>query len=336
MKKYFIIFFILILIFAIVIGIDFFKKIRIPYQGYDKEIKIHVKKGSSVTTVANLLHQNKIIPNKTYFIVLYKLLYKKLTFKTGEYLFNKPLTMKDIIKKLDEGKVILYKITVKEGLTLSETIDLLAQKHNLNQTTLLAIAQNPTLITNLNAKARDLEGYLFPDTYMVPKTIIERELIETMVNKFKTKYSSTLRLRTKEMNMTIHEVITLASLIEKETASREERFLISSVFHNRLRIGMPLACDPTIIYALKLENNYTGKLRWADLKLDSPYNTRIYKGLPPGPICSPGYDSIEAVLYPASSKYLYFVAKSDSHHHFSKTLKEHNWAVRKYIINKKK
>jgi len=141
---------------------------------------------------------------------------------------------------------------------------------------------------------------------------------------------------TGELDMSIREILTLASLIEKETSSREERFLISSVFHNRLRIGMPLGCDPTIIYALKKEGKWDGDIRWKDLKMDSPYNTRIHRGLPPGPICSPGIHSIEAALFPENTTYLYFVAKDSKTHYFSKNLKEHNWAVHKYILKKEK
>ena len=145
-----------------------------------------------------------------------------------------------------------------------------------------------------------------------------------------------MRRRANTLNLSVREVVILASLIEKETSSRHERFLISSVFHNRLRIGMPMGCDPTIVYALKRDNLYTGKLRWKDLKYKSPYNTRIHRGLPPGPICNPGFASIEGALFPDNTKYLYFVAKDSKTHYFSKNLKEHNWAVRKYIKNKKR
>jgi UPF0755 protein len=155
-----------------------------------------------------------------------------------------------------------------------------------------------------------------------------------MIRKFKDNFTNSMRWRADQLGLSIREVVTLASLIEKETSAREERFLISSVFHNRLKIGMPMGCDPTVIYALKRDNVYRGKLGWKELKYDSPYNTRLYKGLPPGPICNPGYASIEAALFPENTKYLYFVSKDGRSHYFSKTLKEHNWAVRKFIINR--
>jgi UPF0755 protein len=336
MKRFLLILLLFILLIGIFIGIDVFNKIRKPYRGYDKEIRIHVAKGSSVKSIAHLLHKNGVIANKTYFVLYYRLFFNKLTFQSGEYLFNTPLTMKQIIEKLNKGKVILYKITVKEGLTIKETARLLEANHKINAQDFIKACQNTDLIKSIDDKAEDLEGYIFPETYLVPRNTTAAELVEMMVKRFRSKFSQSFHWRARDINKSIRQVVILASLIEKETAAREERFLISSVFHNRLRIGMPLACDPTIIYALKRENKYRDKLGWKDLKFDSPYNTRIYKNLPPGPICSPGFDSIEAALYPANTSYLYFVAKNDKYHHFSKTLKEHNWAVRKYIINKGK
>jgi UPF0755 protein len=244
--------------------------------------------------------------------------------------------MKAIIEKLQKGRVLLYKITIKEGMTLNETAEYLAINHNLNQEKFIQAAHNTDLIRDLDEKATDLEGYLYPDTYLVQKGINVEKFVGLMIKKFKKNMSNSMRWRAKDLNFSIRDIISLASLIEKETSLRSERFLISSVFHNRLKINMPLGCDPTIIYALKKDNLYTGKIRWKDLEYDSPYNTRMYKGLPPGPICSPGFASIEAALFPEDSEYFYFVAKDHKSHYFSKTLKEHNWAVKKYIINRKK
>ncbi len=336
MKRFFIILLLFILIMVIILGIDVFNKISKPYKGYNKEIRIHVAKGSSVKKIARLLYQNKVITNKTYFVLYYRLFFSKLPFQSGEYLFNSPFTMKQIIEKLNKGKVILYKITVKEGLIIKEVAEFLQTDHKIDAQQFLIACQRIDLINRLDKKAENLEGYIFPETYFIPRSTNAAELVELMVKRFKSKFSQSFHWRARDINMTIRQVVILASLIEKETAARDERFLISSVFHNRLRIGMPLACDPTIIYALKREDKYRGKLGWKELKFDSPYNTRLHKGLPPGPICNPGFDSIEAALYPATSNYLYFVAKNDKYHHFSKTLKEHNWAVRKYIINKGK
>jgi len=335
MKKFFLFLIVTFLVIVVIIGFDVYKKIFVPYKGYKNSIVVQIEKGSSVSNIAKLLYQKNIIPSYTYFVLYYRLFFASTHLKSGEYEFNKRLNMKEIIKKLKKGKVLLYKITIKEGMTIEETADFLEKNHNLNQEKFIQATNNINLISALDEKATDLEGYLYPDTYLVQKGITPEKFVGLMVDKFKKNFSNSMLWRAKDLNFTIREIISLASLIEKETSLRSERFLISSVFHNRLKIKMPLGCDPTIIYALKKAHIYTGKIRWKDLEYDSPYNTRIHKGIPPGPICSPGFASIEAALFPEDSLYLYFVAKDIKSHYFSKTLKEHNWAVKKYIINRK-
>jgi UPF0755 protein len=338
LKKFFIAVVLLLVIGAILIGIDFYHQVFTPYAGYGDTAAIIIKKGSSVSAVGRLLYRNKIISNYDYFRIYYRLFFNHLHFKTGEYGFDRPMSMKEVIEKLHEGKVVLYRVTIREGLIILEVARLLAEQRNLSidAEEFIRHAGSPHLIRSLDPGAPDLEGYLFPDTYMVRKEITAGEMVELMVERFKENLSNSMRWQANELKLSMRDVVTLASLIEKETSAREERFLISSVFHNRLRIGMALACDPTIIYALKRDNLYQGKLGWKELKYDSPYNTRLHRGLPPGPICSPGYYSIEAALYPEKTKYLYFVAMDYRSHYFSETLKEHNWAVRKYIINRKR
>lgn len=315
-----------------VIGYDFFHKTTSPFQGFDQPITLEIDRGASVTAIARLLHRDKIISNYTYFRLYYRLFHSKKHFQSGEYLFDRPLTMAQVIDKLHEGKVILYKITVKEGLTLPETAALLGDQYRINYGEFLAAAGDGRLIRGIDLEAKDLEGYLFPDTYFTRKGIAAPEVVRLMVDKFRNNLTSAMVLRARDLGLSIRQVVTLASLIEKETAAREERFTISSVFHNRLKLGMALDCDPTIIYALKRDGRYRDKLGWKDLEYDSPYNTRRYRGLPPGPICSPGIASIQAALYPETTQYLYFVAKGGGFHYFSATLAEHNAAVRKYII----
>ncbi len=321
MKKIVLVFILILIVLAAVLGIDFYRKVFLPYKGYTDTITVEIEKGASVSTIGEVLYRKKIIPSYSYFIIYYRLFFSKTNLQSGEFEFTDPMNMRQIIEKLHKGKVVLYKITIKEGMTINETAEFLENDHGISSTQFLEAA-------------RDLEGYLYPDTYLIPRGTGAVEMIELMVKKFKDHFTNSLKWRARDINMSVREVVILASLIEKETAVRDERFLISSVFHNRLRIGMPLACDPTIIYILKKQNRYDGNIRWKDLKLDSPYNTRVHKGLPPGPICSPGFASIEAALFPENTKYLYFVSKDGRHHYFSKTLKEHNWAVRKYIINR--
>lgn len=335
MKKFFIVLVIVIVIAAVVIGIDFYRKTAAPYKGYEKQVIIDIKHGSPVSAIAGQLYKERVISNYYYFRLYYRLFYNDAVFKSGEYLFDKPLTMKQVIEKLSQGKVILYKVTLKEGLTIKETAEQLAAQYKINPGTFAFKAGESALIRDLDRQAQDLEGYLFPDTYLVQKGLTADDFIKLLVKKFKESFTNAMKWRAREIGLTVREVVTLASLIEKETSVREERFLISSVFHNRLRLGMALDCDPTIIYALKKIDNYTGKLGWDDLKIDSPYNTRLHRGLPPGPICNPGFASIEAALFPENTRYLYFVSMDGSAHYFSKTLGEHNQAVRKYIIGKK-
>jgi UPF0755 protein len=340
-KKFFYAVLILLVITVVLIGIDIYLKVFTPYAGYSGSVSVTIPRGASAASIARMLYREKIIGNYTYFRAYYRLIFNKVEFKSGEYVFDKPMTMKEVIDKLNEGKVVLYKITIKEGLSIPEVAEIVSNRPPLHISAdeFTRIARSPELLESIrliDPKARDLEGYLFPDTYMVRRDVTTRDMVHMMVDRFKENFTDKLKWRADEIKLDVREVITLASLIEKETASRDERFLISSVFHNRLRIGMLLDCDPTIIYALKRDRIYDGKLGWNDLKYDSPYNTRLYRGLPPGPICNPGAASIEAALYPATSKYLYFVAKNPGAHYFSESLEEHNRAVRKYIINHQK
>jgi len=315
-----------------VIGYDFFHKTTSPFRGFDRPVTLEIDKGASVTRIARLLHRHKVISNYTYFRLYYRLFHSKKHFQSGEYLFDRPLTMAQVIDKLHEGRVILYKITIKEGLTLPETAALLGEQYRIDYGEFLQATGDIRLVKDIDPAARDLEGYLFPDTFHTRKDISAPELVRLLVDKFRNNLTPDMVARARGLGLSIRQAVTLASLIEKETAAREERFTISSVFHNRLKLGMALDCDPTIIYALKRDGRYRDKLGWKDLEYDSPYNTRRYRGLPPGPICSPGIASIQAALNPETTPYLYFVARGGGFHYFSTTLAEHNAAVRKYII----
>jgi UPF0755 protein len=186
------------------------------------------------------------------------------------------------------------------------------------------------MIKTVGVEANSLEGYLFPDTYRLDKTMPEEAIIKKMVSRFWEIFNVDLQNRSRELGFSYHQVVTLASIIEKETGAEEERRLISAVFHNRLKRKELLQSDPTVIYAVK---DFDGNLTREDLKLDSRYNTYRYAGLPPGPIANPGRASLIAALHPAEVDYLYFVSKNDRTHEFSSDLKQHNAAVRKYQLN---
>jgi UPF0755 protein len=250
--------------------------------------------------------------------------------KAGEYTILLPISAKNILLILTEGKVKLYPITIPEGLTRRETACHLESSLSIASQKFLKVSDNICLISDLDPDAENLEGYLFPETYSFPKNPDAEAIGTAMITQFRKIFDETWRKRAEELDLTIREIVILASLIEKETSRPEEKALISGVFHNRLRIGMKLDCDPTIIYALKEEGLFKGRLRTRDLKLDTPYNTYLYGGLPPGPIANPGRGTLEAALYPAEVDYLYFVSKNDGSHHFSRSFREHQNAVNKY------
>jgi UPF0755 protein len=289
-----------------------------------------VKAGETVKDIARNLEDQGLIRADWAFVLRYRLFSSRQSLKAGEYTIQLPISAKNILFILTEGKVKLYPTTIPEGLTRSETAQHLEAALSIKSTEFLKMSDDINLISDLDPEAKNLEGYLFPETYSFPKGPDADLVGSTMIAQFRKVFDETWTKRAKEIGMTIREVVILASLIEKETSRPEERSLISGVFHNRLRIGMKLDCDPTIIYVLKEEGRFKDRLRTKDLKLDTPYNTYLYGGLPPGPIANPGKGALEAALSPAEVDYLYFVSKNDGSHHFSRSFREHQNAVNKY------
>jgi UPF0755 protein len=295
-----------------------------------EEIFFVVDKGQGVHDIAQHLKEKRIIKNRQAFLLGYNIYYSSKSLKAGEYMFNLPMSPKDILKMLTDGKVYLHSLTIPEGLTRKEIARHLDSLHFTDEEEFLAASSKTEIISSLDKEAKNLEGYLFPETYHFPKGISAEKIISTLVSQFKDVFSEGWQKRASEIKMTPREIVILASLIEKETFLQEEKKVVSAVFHNRLRIRMKLDCDPTVIYVLKEKGSFRGRLLKKHLKLESPYNTYRNRGLPPGPICSPGRESLEAALYPAQQKYLYFVSKKDGSHHFSSSFKDHQNAVRKY------
>jgi UPF0755 protein len=227
-------------------------------------------------------------------------------------------------------------VTVPEGLTGMEIEEVLKAQLTAGGGSFREAFLKTGLISDWDPAARDLEGYLFPDTYRLPRKATAADIVTAMVARFRTVFDDARRARAAELGLSVRDAVTLASLIEEETSLEKERALVSAVFHNRLRIGMKLECDPTVIYALKLEGRYTGRLLLRDLKFPSAYNTYLHSGLPPGPISNPGEPSLHAALHPAPEKYLYFVSRNDGSHRFSLTFAEHLEAVREYRELKKR
>jgi UPF0755 protein len=249
--------------------------------------------------------------------------------KAGEYAFSGPLSLEGILDAIVRGDVVRRELTVPEGRSLDE-ISVLVVGEGLTLQAFLAAARDPSPVGDLDPRAADLEGYLFPDTYDLPRSPeAPRALVRRMTERFREVISPELG-RIAEKGLTVRQVVTLASIVELETARAEERPRIAAVFLNRLEKGMPLQTDPSIIYALKRAGRWDGNIRKRDLDLDSPYNTYRRPGLPPGPLGSPGREAILSVLDPAETRELYFVSRNDGTHEFSETLVEHNRAVNRY------
>ncbi len=242
------------------------------------------------------------------------------------------MTPIEVIGKLDRGEVYTRRITFPEGLTVREMAAIFEAGGFGPADDFTAAAAETAPIRQLDPAATDLEGYLFPDTYSVPRGMSAKAMVAGMVLRFKATYDQAMQGRAAAEGLTTRQVVTLASLVEKETGQAAERPMVAAVYRNRLRIGMPMQADPTVVYALARANRYDGNIRRTDLDFDSPYNTYKYPGLPPGPIASPGKASLEAVLAPAPVKYLYFVSRNDGSHVFAETLAQHNENVYQYQI----
>lgn len=289
-----------------------------------------VERGWSARSVIAHLKSAGIVRSALALDMACRVYYPGERFKAGEYLFTPPIGTRDALFRMFGGRIYLEPVTVPEGLTGREIADLLRPGDPDGAAAFRRAVLDTGLIADLDPRARDLEGYLFPDTYSMPRKAPEADLVGAMVAEFRKVFDEDRRRRAAGLGMTVRDVVTLASLIEEETALADERPLVSAVFHNRLKIGMKLDCDPTIVYALKQEGRYTGRLLFRDLKLPSPYNTYLHAGLPPGPISNPGLSSLDAALAPAPVGYLYFVARGDGSHRFSRTLGEHLDAVEKF------
>jgi peptidoglycan lytic transglycosylase G len=229
--------------------------------------------------------------------------------------------------------VFVIPVTFPEGLVITEMAKIWEGSGLGPASAFVAAAKDTSQVRALDPDARDLEGYLFPDTYPLTRHTDAAHLVRLMVERFTHVFTPDLRHEAEARGLTVHRAVVLASIVEKETARPEERPLVAAVYENRLRIGMALQCDPTVIYALMRAGKYTGNLRRDDLQFDSPYNTYRYPGLPPGPIASPGKASLEAVVRPATSDFLYFVSRNDGSHEFARSLDEHNRNVQKYQLH---
>jgi len=321
----------LLVLIWIVISLFYYQGTR-PASQDSRSITFEVQPGMTLKQVTLELFNQRLILSPSAFQAIAYIQDKEKQIMVGEFSLSPSMLPTEIILRLTSGRTILYPLTIPEGYRITEIASLLDTQGLASSEVFILQTQDKDLIKSMDIPTDSLEGYLFPETYYLSKLTPEKKIVQKMVNTFKEKVlKSQLLKSTKESPLSLHEIITLASLIEKETGLDSERKLISSVFHNRLRKNMRLQTDPTVIYAIE---KFDGNIRKRDLKIDSPYNTYRYKGLPPGPISSPGIKSIEAAISPIKSNHLYFVSRQDGSHHFSNTLVEHNQAVKKYQLRK--
>ena len=316
-------------IILIVGGLLFFKA-SLPMSDNTQPQVFEVKSGMTLKQVSQELFRQNLIRSANAFQAIALIQDKEKLIKVGEYYISPSMLPAEILQRITSGKTVLHSITIPEGYRITEIANLLEEKDLADKNIFLQEAKNVELLEGIPTSS--LEGYLFPDTYHFGKRTTEAAIINKMVETFKERaLKQEFLKRAEDLGFSYHEIITLASLIEKETGKDSERKQISSVFHNRLKKNMLLQTDPTVIYAIDI---FDGNIRKRDLNIDSPYNTYRYKGLPPGPIANPGLKSIIAALYPATTSNLYFVSKQDGSHKFSATLNEHNRAVQKYQLRK--
>jgi len=312
---------------GLVVLIEAGRFLLLPASSADHEVVIEVTDGASLTTVAQKLADAGVITHPTAFVLLGRLLGAQRSIQAGDYALRTTMRPMEVMRRLTSGAVVQTAVTIPEGFTIQEIATDLEDQGLMKAQAFLAAAADPAVRQEAGIQAPSLEGYLFPSTYYVSHHTKPGELVRRMVHQFQESTRGLDWSRAGERRLSRHQLVTLASIIEKETSQLDERPLIASVFYNRLKRRMPLQSDPTVIYAL---NDFDGNLRRVDLDVDSPYNTYRVTGLPPGPIANPGLASLEAALHPASSDYLYFVSKNDGTHFFSSTLAEHRKAVAKY------
>ena len=309
------------------------KDLRAPYKGYaEAEQFVTIQPGSGAQEIGTRLADVHVIEDARLFRFALWWTGQGRRLQAGEYRFDRPMTPFEVIEKLARGDVYTRQITFPEGLTI-DAMSKLFESHGFGASRdFLEAARGVSAIADLDPAATDLEGYLFPETYSLPRSASASRLVALMVARFREVCDEAMRARAREQGLTVRQVVTLASLVEKETAVGDERPMVAAVYRNRLRIGMPMQADPTVIYALERAHRYDGNIRRDDLDFASPYNTYRNPGLPPGPIAAPGKASLDAALAPAAIKALYFVSRNDGSHVFADTLTQHNANVQRYQV----
>jgi len=295
---------------------------------FPEPVAIEIERGTSTHDIANELEAKGVIPSKWPFLAI-RALKRGVTLQAGYYRFERPMTAWGAFNALREGSIRYYPVTIPEGFNRFEIAEAISATGLISRQEFVEATEDAHAVKDEFPKADSIEGFLFPDTYYLDETSTPAKVVAVMTERFRIVFAEATQGATSDLDP--YEMLILASMIEKETSESEEHRVVSSVFHNRLRLPMLMQCDPTVIYGLVLEDRYRGRLLSADLEDPHPYNTYVHSGLPPGPIANPGRDALAAAASPAESEFLYFVAKGDGGGHvFSKNLIAHNQAVAAY------
>jgi UPF0755 protein len=327
MKRFLLVFFALLVLAGtagfVLIGRELYR----PYRNHSEDVVLIIEPGTHAQDTANILVERGVLAHRLPFLLRYLVGRTRHRLKAGEYLFDRPLSPFDVYQKLVRGDVYLYTVMIPEGSDRFDIAGILNQALKIDPQEFLHLTAKATLIRDLDPRAPTLEGYLFPDTYRFPRGVTAATVVETMLLRFRRLIDAKLSPDLEPRGARLHDVVTLASLVEKETPDPLERPMVAGVFARRLQIGMPLACDPTVVYAARLNHRMLEHplppIRRSDLIFDSPYNTYLRPGLPPGPIANPGEASIRGALAPAPGNALYFVSNNHRGHLFAATLTEH-------------
>lgn len=321
----------LLILFSAMAGFTLYRNLLIPLAPPTAAV-VEVPPGASLHQVARQLESAGVVRSGLSLRLLARWHKQGGRIQAGTYRFQEAAKPSEILERLIQGDVEKVSLTIPEGFTLKQVIDRISAAGYGNAQRLAGLAGDPAFISTLKLDTTSLEGYLFPETYLFAPGITEKALLGMMVSQFHRHISGELLAAAKKQGLNLHQLVTLASIIEKETGQQDEMPLISSVFHNRLQRRIPLQTDPTVIYGIP---GFDGNLTRKHLMTPGPYNTYLNRGLPPGPIANPGMSALQAAAHPADTRYLYFVARGDGSHEFSTTLKQHNAAVRKYQLHRR-
>jgi UPF0755 protein len=318
----------LLVLLALSAGVWLYDRLESPLAPAARpETTVVIPYGSSTSDIFHRLDSEGIVRPAWMAELFYRVARSATPLQAGEYRFTRPEGLSEVIARMSRGDVVKHTVVVPEGLTAEETFELFWSRGISRPEAFRAAFRSPQLISSIAPGAPDLEGFLFPDTYVVTRSTSARQIVESMLANFRRHFSPELRERAASLPLTIRQAVTLASIVQKESALSSEEGVIAGVYWNRLRRGMRLQADPTVAYALKVDGKWSGTLYRSDYGYASPFNTYLTDGLPPGPICNPGEQALRAAVRPAKTDFLYFVADNTGGHVFSRTFEEHLNAI---------